>query len=112
MATFNYNNNNNAQSFIGLNTFTSTLTITGRWTLSVEVSELPPSGVLITVTQNGTTIATNTSPTSTQQDIILVNIPIQGTSGDVINTTISSAVATDAGLNATKTILNLRAGAV
>lgn len=94
-----------------LNTYNHTALQTSMYTVSIRLTEIPPSGVSIVIKQNSSTIATSVAPSSTQNHIEL-RAQLNCTINDVIGVVLSSAVASDSLANTVKAILDINIGAL
>ncbi len=92
-----------------LDTYRYVTTAAGMLTVAVTLTEIPTSGVTITIQQNSVTKATSTAATTAQSHIDL-RTTINCASSDNIDIIISSSSAVEAGPNQIKAILNLRPG--
>lgn len=95
-----------------LDTYNHTAGLNSMYVVRMTVSEQPPSGVIITIQQNGVTKATTTSaPASTQQLVELRTI-LNCAASDLISVIVSSAVTSDSNINSIKGILKITPGTV
>lgn len=94
-----------------LDTYNHTAAAASMYTVSLAMSEQPPSGLVIQIKQNGSTIATAPAPTAAQQ-VCQISTVLNCAANDLISVVISSAVPTDQNINAIKGILNIRQGTV
>ncbi len=92
-----------------LDTYVYTVGTTSLHVARLTINEIPPSGIIITLKQNSTTIATTSAPNAAQQVVELM-ATLACTSGDVISFVVASANAADARPNAFKGILNIHIG--
>ena len=95
--------------FCGLGTLTQTIAATGLYNVHVELTETPPSGLVVTVTQNGSTKYTSPTITPTQS-AQQFKTELSCTAADVINVVLSSASAVDALLNTVKSTVTIGQG--
>lgn len=95
----------------GLGTWTHTTAQTGPYFISVRCTEVPASGVTITLSQSGgaTNSVVSTAPVSSQGIINFSQI-FQCVVGDVLSVAIASSNANDRSLNGVKTVVALMQG--
>lgn len=99
------------QSFIltGLDTLTYTVPTTGIYSVAVQSTEIPPSGISIVVNDNASPIYT--APTlSPTQSAIQFRQYFNFTAADAITIVLSSANANDLALNNVKTNIIIQQG--
>lgn len=94
---------------VGLGTWTYTTSVASLFFVQATSSENPPSGLVLMIKQNGTTMATSTAPSATQGAVDTLTL-LNCAQGDVITVVISSSVPIDQQLNTVKTIIVLRQG--
>lgn len=95
-----------------LDTYNHTALSAALYTVSVQVSEIPPSGMTVTIQQNGTNKAVSVLP-AVGQGTIQLQVLLQCAINDVIGVILSSSVALPDGLpNTFKALLNMRIGQV
>lgn len=94
-----------------LDTYLHTVNTAAMHVVSLEVSEIPPSGITITIKQGSTTVASTSAPGSTQQ-IVQLKTTINCAASDVISVIVASSTASDTGPNAFKGILNIHVGSL
>lgn len=100
---------NQPQVSIGLQTQTYTIPSTDLYSIAVQLSEVPPSGLSVVVNDNGSPIFT--APTITPTQIAQqFRVSKQLTAGHVITVVFSSAVAIDAALNSVKATTTIMQG--
>ena len=92
-----------------LDTYNHTAASSSMYTVTLAMSEQPPSGLVIQIKQNSSVIATSTTPT-TAQGIVQLQAVINASINDVIGVVVSSSSATDRAINQIKGILNIRQG--
>jgi hypothetical protein len=92
-----------------LDTYNHTAATAGMFTVTLAMSEQPPSGLTIQIKQNSTVIATSTTPAATQ-GIVQLQAIINAAVNDVIGVVVSSSTPTDQAINQIKGILNIRPG--
>lgn len=104
---------NQSQVFTGLGTLTYTIPTpapTSLYTVRVQVTEVPPSGLVITVKNGAST--KYTSPTITPTQIaqqFSFQLPVVS-AGDVITVVLSSAQAIDSVINNVKASISIEQG--
>lgn len=95
--------------FCGLGTLVSTVATAGLYNVHVEASEVPPSGLTVTVKQNGST--KYTSPTlSPTQGGIQMKTELNCAASDAIEVDLTSGQAIDSNLNTVKSTVTLGQG--
>lgn len=94
-----------------LDTYNHTIGTNNMYTIKMDVSELPPSGVSIVIQQNGSTKLTTVAPASTQQ-LVSAQITLSCAVNDVISVIVSSSQARESAPNVIKGILNIHVGSV
>lgn len=94
-----------------LDTYNHTALAASMYTVSVELYEIPPSGVTIAIKQGASTIITSAVPAITQNHIT-VRAALNCAINDVIGVVIASSTASDTGPNAIKAVLNIRQGII
>lgn len=92
-----------------LDTYNHTALAASMYMVSVSCDEIPPSGISIAIKQNGSTIVTSVAPTTAQKNV-KIQVVLNCALNDVIGIVLSSAVASDTGLNVIKAILNIHQG--
>lgn len=92
-----------------LDTYNHTAASTSIYGVDVKLSEVPASGISIVVQLNGSTKATSTAPSATQNHIEL-HTTLNCTATDVISVIISSANAIDKQLNTVQGIIAITRG--
>jgi len=93
-----------------LGTWTHTTTQASLYSMSVQLLELPPSGISVLIQHNGSTIATASAPAASQQLINLQALNIFCAQGDTISTVLSSANPSDALPNIFKALISVGRG--
>jgi hypothetical protein len=89
-----------------LDTYNYSVLADGSHTVAVRVTELPPSGLIVEIKQNGVSKALSTTPASSQSVVnlkVLLNCAIN----DTLTIILSSPNAADAGPNIIKAILRI-----
>lgn len=94
-----------------LDTYNHTALTTGLYTVSVVMTEIPPSGISIAIQKNGSTQATSVSPSATQNEIQM-SLVMNLVPTDLISVVITSGSVADTQLNTIKGILNIRTGMI
>lgn len=99
------------QSFMltGLDTLTYTVPATGLYSVAVQSTEVPPSGISIVVKQNGSTVYTAPTLSPTQSAIQFRQV-FNFTAADAIQVILSSAAATDNAINNVKSNIIIQQG--
>jgi hypothetical protein len=92
-----------------LDTYNYTVLSAAMHVASIQLTEIPASGISILIKQNGTTVATAPAPSSTQLAITL-KVTMNCAINDVISFVLSSSTPSDQNLNAIKAILNVHVG--
>ena len=108
---FIINNIESAKEISNLDTYQHTTKLASLYTVSIQLNEIPPSGMSIVIKQNGTTMATSLAPSAVQSHIELSKL-LNCAIGDVLQVVISSSSLSDTGPNAIKALLNIRVGQV
>jgi hypothetical protein len=96
-----------------LDTYTYTVTTAAMHVAKVRVQKMPPSGLTITIQQNGSTKATVTVQPivgSTGQSSQELHVTMNCAVSDVISFVLSSSTAIDQGPNAIKATLDVHVG--
>jgi len=95
----------------GLNTETYKIKTAGQYTIYTRTTDVPASGIVVTLSQTGSTSASFTTPTTgTVQEHIELNGTFNCAVGDVLSVALTSSATTDQPPNLIKTIINLRQG--
>lgn len=94
---------------VGLDTMTHTVLNSTIYSVQVQLTEVPPSGLSVVVNQNGSPVFTAPalSPTQIAQQF---KIAINCTAGDVITVVLSSSSAIDQQLNTVKSTISIQQG--
>lgn len=94
---------------VGLGSFTFTIPSDGIYNVQCQLTEVPPSGLVVAITQNAGNIFTSPviTPTQIAQQF---KTKVVGVAADAIVVTLSSAQAIDAGLNNVKATVTLGQG--
>lgn len=98
---------NQTKVLSNLDTYNHTTLATSMYTVSVKTTELPPSGLTITIQQNGSTKASVSVPAATQNHTEL-QVVLNCAVSDVIGVILASSVASD--VNTIRAILNIHQG--
>lgn len=97
------------QVSVGLVTYTYTIPSAEIYTVRLQSTEIPPSGISILVKQNGSTVYT--APTlSPTQSAIQFNYSQLYAANDVVTVALSSSSANDLLLNSVKTSVSIGQG--
>ena len=97
------------KTLTNLDTYTYTIKTAGMHMVKVDLNELPPSGITITIKQNTTTLASLSAPAAAQGVMTLQAVGNFAVS-DTVNVVIASSTATDQGPNKFKATLNIHLG--
>ena len=92
-----------------LDTYTYTVQNAAMHVASLGINELPPSGITITLQQNGSTVASTSAPNAAQQ-IVQLSRTLNCAVNDTISFIVASSTPTDQGPQAFKGILNIHIG--
>ena len=95
-----------------LDTYNHTALATTMYTVRCTVMEQPPSGVILTIQQNGVTKATTTTAPAAAQEVVDLQVVLNCTASDTIAVILSSASTIDTDINTIKAILNIHQGSV
>lgn len=103
---------NGAQAAVicNLDTYNYTVNTTAAHVCKINLLVIPPSGILILIKQNGSTIATMSAAHDAEVNNLITTAAC--TSGDVISFVLSSAVQVDNNLNVLKGIINIHVGSL
>jgi len=95
--------------FVGLGTLTYTVPATGRYSVKVQLSENPPSGLSVVVNDNGSPVFTAPviTPTQIAQQF---KVSLSLTAADVVTVVLASSSAIDNQLNTVKTSVSIGLG--
>lgn len=93
----------------GLGTWTTTVPAQGAWKASIFLTEVPPTGVSVSILQNATTIISTgvLNPNVTEYNLDCI---IAAAAGDTINIVVSSSATPDLSVPTIKSVMNVRAG--
>jgi hypothetical protein len=94
----------------GAGTWTHLTKNTGMYFVGVELTEIPPSSISISITNNGTQIASFSSPAPAQSAINLQVIANVTAIGNPLAVTISSSNSQELQLNTIKSTITMRLG--
>lgn len=100
---------NTSQVLSGLATMTYTVPTTGVYSVLLQCTELPPSGISIVVNQNGSPVYTAPSVSPTQ-GALQFRIPFYFTAADAITVVLSSSTANDLVINNVKSNIIIQQG--
>jgi hypothetical protein len=103
-------NINQIKTLNALDTYNHTALTNNMYKVDCSVLELPPSGVIIQIKQNGTIKATTSTPPAASQMVVNLQIVLNCAANDLISVVLSSAQASDTGLNVIKGALNIHIG--
>lgn len=92
-----------------LDTYNHTSANGGSYFVSCYVTDIPPSGIVMTIQKNSSTVATATVLSPLQQ-VLQLSQNIACVANDVISVVLSSAIPLDATPNTFKGILTIRLG--
>lgn len=92
-----------------LDTYNHTALATSMYVVEVDMSEQPPSGLIITIQQNGSQKAISSAPAALQLNTKL-RVLLNCVANDVITVILSSSSNNDKQLNCIKGILNIHQG--
>lgn len=92
-----------------LDTYNHTAQASTMYMVSISVSEQPPSGVIITIQQNGSQKAISSAPAAAQ-GVVQLQIVLNCAANDVISVILSSAVTSDSKINSIRGLLNIHQG--
>src|ERR1700722_16353605 len=88
----------------GLNTDTHKVVTSGVYSIYVRTTDIPPSGIVITVSQTGSTSASFTTPTTSNlQNHIEINAKFNCAAGDILSVVLTSSAPADEPPNMIKT---------
>jgi hypothetical protein len=93
-----------------LDTYNHTALLNSMYSVSIVVTEQPPSGVVLTIQQNGSTKATTSVAPAAAQGVVSLQVVLNCLVNDVIGVIVSSAAASDTQLNTVKGILKISPG--
>lgn len=93
----------------GLDTLTFTIPSTGLYSVQVQSTEVPPSGIVIVVKQNGSTVYTAPTLTPTQGAVQFRQV-FNFTAADAIQVVLSSGSAIDSVANNVKSTIYIQQG--
>jgi len=104
---------NSASSIVvsNLDTYQFTVPLASLYRVSCRASEIPPSGLQITINQNGSQLAQTVVPAASQNHTELTLI-VNAAASDVLQIVLSSAVASDSLMQAVKAIIKFSPGQV
>lgn len=94
-----------------LDTYNHTALQNSMYVVSMTINELPPSGITITIQQNGVTKASLSAPAAAQSETKLRTI-LNCAASDLISIIVASSTASDQTINSFKGILKITPGTV
>lgn len=95
----------------GLSADTYNIITPGVYTIYTRATDLPPSGLVVTISQSGSVNRSVVTPTTSEKQIdIESNATFNCAANDVLSVVLSSSAAADQPPNLIKTIINLRQG--
>lgn len=94
-----------------LDTYNHTTLQAQMYTVSLGLTEQPPSGVIITIQQNGVTKASASAPAASQAAMSL-KTTMNCAQGDLLSVIVASSSASDQNINSIKGILTITPGQV
>jgi hypothetical protein len=95
----------------GLSNDTYKVDTAGVYTLNIKTTCIQPSGLVITLSQTGSTSASVTSATTSPlEDHVEVNGKFNCASGDILHVVVTSSAPVDQPPNLIKTTINLKQG--
>lgn len=109
MATTLIFNGAQTQVISNLDTYNYTVNTAGMHVASIQLTEVPMSGISIVIKNNSSTVATSTTPTDVQSTINL-SVTINAAVNDIIGFVLTSSTPIDNQLNTIKAIINVHKG--
>lgn len=94
-----------------LDTYNHTAGLNSMYTVSLRLSEVPPSGITMTIQQNGSTKVSTSAPAAAQSHVELRTI-LNCAANDIISVILASSTTSDTGLNALSCLLDITPGTV
>lgn len=94
-----------------LDTYNYTVLSAGMHVAGLAISEIPPSGITITIQLNGSTVASTSAPNLAQQ-IVQLKTTMNCAINDVISIIVASSSASDQGPQRLKGILDIHVGSL
>jgi hypothetical protein len=95
----------------GLSTDVKQIITAGQYTIYTRTTDIPPSGIVVTISQTGSTSHSIVTPTTSPlQTDIESNATFNCQVGDVLHVVLTSSAPVDQPPNLIKTIINLRQG--
>ncbi len=94
-----------------LDTYNHTALATSIYKVSLNLTDIPPSGITVQIKQNSSVIASLSAPAAAQNHMDLQAL-LNCTVNDVIGVVIASSTPSDQGGNSFKAILDIRQGLV
>lgn len=93
----------------GIGTWTSTVSDQGIYSVSAFITEIPPSGIIVTINKNGSPLDVTSTPAPSQA-VINANTLIGCVPGDIITIVLSSPTTADLVYKMVKSIFNVHLG--
>lgn len=94
-----------------LDTYNHTALLSSMYTVEMDLNEIPPSGITITIQQNSSTKASLSAPAASQSAMSLRTI-LNCAANDIISVIIASSTPSDQLGNSFKGILKITPGTV
>ncbi len=94
-----------------LDTYNHTALLNSMYVVSLMVTEQPPSGLTITIQQNGSPVVATSAP-STAQGVVQLRTILNCAANDLISIIVASSSSTDIAINQIKGILKITPGTV
>jgi len=98
-----------SQVISNLDTYTYTVKQAAMHVARLTINEIPPSGLTITIKQNGSTVVSTSAPAAAQQ-VVDLSTTLNCAINDTISFVVASTTPSDTGPNAFKGILNIHIG--
>jgi hypothetical protein len=92
-----------------LDTYIYTVQTAAMHVASIAINELPPSGITVTIEQNGSPVAATSTPAA-QQQVINLSATMNCAVNDTISIIVASSSPSDQGPQRFKGILNIHIG--
>jgi hypothetical protein len=95
----------------GLITDTKQIATAGQYTINTLTTDIPPSGIVVTISQSGSTSKSVVTPTTSPvQTNIESNATFNCAIGDILTIALTSSAPIDQPPNLIRTIITLRQG--
>jgi len=94
-----------------LDTYNHTALANSIYTVNVQLTETPPSGMSITIKQNSSTMASISSPAASQS-VMNLQVQLNCAINDTISVVLASSSAIDQQLNNIRAILEISQGTI